>query len=100
MIETESDRLAMLSDFALDVVFDSQSGPAETIKGIFDNIYQEVEAGGNVGISMQQPRLFVRSSDVTGAVEGDTCEIDDVTYVIRVIMSDGNGMTELALEKQ
>jgi hypothetical protein len=48
---------------------------------------------------MQQPRLFVRTSDIAGAKEGDVIIVNETNYTIRVVMSDGLGMTELALEK-
>ncbi|MFZ9066263.1 MAG: head-tail joining protein [bacterium] len=99
-VETASDRKAFLADFGINVTFRPQSSGAKTVKGIFDNIYQEIEAGGSVGISMQQPRLFCVTSDIVGATEGDIVKIDSTTYIIRVVMSDGIGMTELMLEKQ
>lgn len=99
-VETAADRAALLKDFGVDVTFDSQTKSAKTVKGILDNIYQEIEAGGTVGISMQQPRLFCATSDISGAVENDIIKIGSTTYKIRVVMSDGIGMTELVLEKQ
>jgi hypothetical protein len=47
---------------------------------------------------MQQPRFFCKTADISGAVEGDALEIGSVPYTIKVIMSDGNGMSELVLE--
>ena len=98
-VETAEDRAALLADFGEDVKFNPASGSRKTVTGVFDNIYEEVEAGGTVGVSMQQPRLFVRTADIAGATEGDAITINDLDYTIRVVMSDGQGMTELALEK-
>jgi translation initiation factor 2 gamma subunit (eIF-2gamma) len=98
-VETASDRAALLADFGEPVKYNPTSGSVKTITAIFDNIYEEVEAGGTVGVSMQQPRLFVRTDDITGATEGDAITVRNVAYTIRVIMSDGLGMTELVLEK-
>jgi hypothetical protein len=98
-VETASDRAVFLADFGETVIFNPASGSRKTVTGIFDNIYEEVEAGGSVGVSMQQPRLFVRTSDIAGAKEGDVIIVNETNYTIRVIMSDGLGMTELALEK-
>lgn len=97
-VETAAERNAMLADFGVDAIFDPVSGSHKVVKGIFDNVYEEVEAGGRVGIAMQQPRFFCKTADITGSVEGDALEIDSVPYTIKVIMSDGNGMSELVLE--
>ena len=98
-VETAADRAALLADFGETVIFNPASGSRKSITGVFDNVYEEVEAGGTVGVSMQQPRLFVRTADITGATEGDAITINDVDYTIRVVMSDGLGMTELQLEQ-
>ena len=98
-VETAADRALMLADFGVDAIFDPQTSSYKTVKGIFDNIYEEVEAGGNVGFAMQQPRFFCRTNDIDGSTEGDALEIGSVPYTIKVGMSDGNGMTELVLEK-
>ena len=71
-VESAADRLAMLTDFGQSVTYTRQGGQAVTITGIFDNDYAEVDAGGMVGFAMQQPRLVVRTSDVSSATEGDT----------------------------
>lgn len=97
-VETAADRALLLNDFGVDAIFDPASSSHKTVKGIFDNVYEEVEAGGRVGIAMQQPRFFCRTADILGSVEGDALEIENVPYTIKVIMSDGNGMTELVLE--
>ena len=98
-VETAADRAVLLADFGETVIYNPASGSRKSVTAIFDNIYEEVEAGGTVGVSMQQPRLFVRTADIQGAVEGDAITVSDVDYTIRVIMSDGQGMTELVLEK-
>jgi len=97
-VETAAERNAMLADFGVDAIFDPATSSHRTVKGIFDNIYEEVEAGGRVGIAMQQPRFFCKTADISGAGEGDALEIGSVPYTIKVIMSDGNGMSELVLE--
>ena len=98
-VETAADRAVFLADFGETVKFNPASGSRKTITGILDSIYEEVEAGGSVGVAMQQPRLFVRTADISGAVEGDAVTVANNDYVIRVIMSDGQGMSELILER-
>jgi len=47
-----------------------------------------------------QPKLLVRTADVSTAVEDDTIVTGGVTYKIKVVQPDGTGMTTLILEKQ
>lgn len=98
MVETASDRLIMLSDFGEDVVFTPVGGNASTIKAIFDNIYQSVEAGGSVGFALTQPKIMVRTADVPSIAEGDNINLRSTNYTVRVVMQDGTGMTEIGLE--
>lgn len=100
MVETAADRLAMLVDFGQSITYTRQGGSAAKITGIFDAQFVEVDAGGNVGVAYQQPRLMVRTSDVINCTEGDTFIISDVTYLSRIVQDDGTGMTMIVLEKQ
>jgi len=69
------------------------------VNGIFDNDFVEVDAGGGVGIALQQPRFVCRTADVSTASEGDATVISPVNYTIRIVQDDGTGMTTLVLEK-
>lgn len=99
-VETTDDRLIMLADFGVSATFTPVGGSASTITVIFDNNYEAVDAGGGVAFAMQQPRVTCRSSDVTGVSEGATMVIDSANYIVRVVMPDGTGITELMLEAQ
>lgn len=99
-VETAADRAVFLADFGENIKFYPTGSSVRMVKCIFDNIYQEMEAGMSTGISMQQPRILCRTSDISGVAEGDSVIRGSTTYIIRVIMSDGIGMTELTLEKQ
>lgn len=98
-VETAADRLAMLSDFGIEVAY-TNNGTTTNITGIFDKQFEAVDAGGNVAFAMEQPRFYCRTSDVPNAVDTDTLVIEGNTYYVRVIMPDGQGITELQLEKQ
>lgn len=98
-VETADDRLILLNDFGFDVTY-THNGQSSVIKGILDNEFEEVELGGSVPFAVQRPRLHCRTSDVSDAVNGDTMQIEGITYYIRVVMPDGTGMTEIQLEKQ
>lgn len=99
-VETDIERAIMLADFGVSVSYTPSGGSASTITGIFDNQYQAVETGGEVAFAIEQPKLAVKTSDVSTAAEGDTVVVSGVTYKVTVVMNDGTGMTDLALEKQ
>lgn len=99
-VETDIERTIMLADFGQSVTYTPDGGIAATITGIFDSMYQAVETGGEVAFAVEQPKLAVKTSDVPNAAEGDTVEIAGVTYRVTVVMGDGTGFTDLALEKQ
>ena len=42
-------------------------GSASTIKGIFDNEMTTIDVGDNAGITANQPKITVKTSDVTNA---------------------------------
>lgn len=86
-------------DFGVAASYTRQGQSAVTINGIFDNEFFEVEAGGEVAVAMEQPRFACRTSDVSSATEGDTININSVNYTIRVVQSDGTGVTVLVLEE-
>jgi hypothetical protein len=97
-IETDFERSLMIADFGEVVRYSPDGLSSCEIMGIFDNTYEEIEVGGSVPFAASQPRLLVKTSDVTGISEGDTIHFRDLDYVVRVVMPDGTGMTELALE--
>ena len=75
-------------------------GSAGNVTAIVDNEYEAVETGGSVAFAVERPRLTVRTTDVSTAAEGDAVSFDGTNYIVRVVMSDGTGMTELLIEKQ
>jgi len=98
-VETDALRSIMLADFGVSVTYTPSGGSASTITGIFDHEYQAVQGGGEVAFAVEQPKVLVRTSDVSSAAEGDTVVIAGVTYTVTVVMIDGTGFTDLALEK-
>ena len=86
-------------DFGVAASYTPQGGSAVTINGIFDNEFFEVAAGGEVAVAMEQPRFACRTSDVSSAAEGDSITINSINYTIRVVQSDGTGVTVLVLEE-
>lgn len=99
-IETASDRANLLADFGVPCVWTPTVGSPVTITGIFDYEYQQVEAGGTMGFAMRVAKLLVRSADVPGISDGAALTIEGGSYIVRIVMPDGTGMTELFLEAQ
>ena len=100
-VESAADRAIFLDvdDFGSAATYTPNGGSAATVNGIFDNDFVEVDAGGGVGIALQQPRFVCRTADVSTASEGDAIIISAVNYTIRIVQDDGTGMTTLVLEK-
>ena len=99
-VETADDRLILLADFGESVTYTPNGGSDTTITAIFDNQYTGLDAGGSVEVSMVQPRLTVRTSDVPNIDQDDAFTVRGTSYDIAVIMPDGTGITEIALEEQ
>jgi hypothetical protein len=100
MVEGSAERLIMLADFGETVSYTPAGGVSSKVKAIFDQVYDAVEVGGSVPFALTQPRLTLRSSDVSGVAEGDSFMIRSFMYKVSIVMADGTGITELALEAQ
>ena len=100
-VESATDRAVFVDtdDFGVVATYTPSGGVAATVNGIFDNDFIEVDAGGGVGVAMQQPRFHCRTADVSTAAEGDAITINSVAHTVRIVQDDGTGMTMLVLEK-
>ncbi len=100
-VESALDRAIFVDpdDFGVAATYTPSGGLATTVNGIFDNEFIEVDAGGGVGVALQQPRFLCRSADISGAAEGDALVVNTVDYTIRIVQADGTGMTTLVLEE-
>lgn len=99
-IETGIERKIMIADFGEDVLYTPVAGVSKKVKAIFDQVYEAVDVGGSVDFAMNQPRLTMLTSDVSGAAQGDSFSIRSFIYKITVVMADGTGITEIGLEAQ
>lgn len=99
-VETASDRASLLADFGVSCVWTPAVGSPIPITGIFDYEYQQVEAGGTQGFAMRAAKLLVRTADIPGVKDGTAISVEGVNHVVRIVMPDGTGMTELFLEVQ
>jgi hypothetical protein len=100
-VESATDRAIFVGvdDFGVAATYTPSGGASSTVNGIFDNDFIEVDAGGGVGVALQQPRFHCRTADVSSASEGDALVVSGVNYTIRIVQDDGTGMTMLVLEK-
>ena len=98
MVETATDRSLLLADFGEAATWTPSGGSAATLTALLSKEHEEVDTGGAVAIVMSHPRVTCRTADVSTAAEGDTFAIGGVTYTVRVVMTDGTGMTQLVLE--
>lgn len=103
-VETLDDRKLLVADFGVACTGTPTGGGSVSFTAIYDAQHALEEAGGFVAFSLDQPRLTCVSSEVSTLAEGNTVvvPVDSVNtnYTIRVVMPDGTGITELALEKQ
>lgn len=75
-------------------------GTQTTIKGIFDNEMTTIDVGDNAGLTANQPKITVKTSDVTNADFGDPVVINSVSYTVNNVLKDGTGITEIFLTEQ
>ena len=69
------------------------------INGIFDNPHASITATQMMDVTIPQPKFLCRTVDVVNAAEGDSLKIGATTYTIRIVLTDGLGMTTLLMEK-
>lgn len=102
-VETAADRAAMLDidyGFAIAATHINEYGIESTVNGIFDNQYFAANSGmGSVAFAESNPIFTGETADFTDIRYGDRLEINSVTWIIREIMPDGTGFTELTLER-
>ena len=78
-------------EFAVDVTY-----KAATIQGIFDDGFID-SADDDIAVESTAPQVQVNSTDVVGALHGETMTINSVVYKITGIQPDGTGMTLIML---
>jgi hypothetical protein len=90
-----------MDDFAVFATF-THGGTPTTISVIFDDGYSGASPSG-VEVETTSPQALAISTDVTGAVNGDTLAINGTTYYITSVQKDppegGPGTTLLILSK-
>ena len=102
-VETADDLAAMLAvddGFGIAASHINEYGVESALTGIFDNPYFSANSGiGEVTFADSNPTFTGRTVDFTDIRYGDRLEIGSVVWVIREIIPDGTGLTELTLER-
>ena len=99
-IESTTERSIFFdTDEFADSVTITIGGSASTIKGIFDNEMTTIDVGDNAGLTANQPKVTVKTSDITNADFGDPVVINSVNYTVNNILKDGTGISELYLSE-
>ena len=88
-VENDDDRLAVLEDFGVDVEVKGR-----VIIAVFDDGFLD-----SLGSWVTTPILTVRTKDVADVDRGDTMNINNVAYTLSEKQPDGQGMTNVILQK-
>lgn len=99
-VETAADLLDFLTvdDWAVSATYTPAGAGSATVLGIFDNPQAGRNASQMLDITVPQPSFMCRTADVPTAADGDTLEVGGIIYTIRVVLTDGVGMSTLFLE--
>ena len=99
-VETDTERAIFFdTDEFADSITITIGGSASTIKGIFDNEMTTIDVGDNAGITANQPKITVKTSDVANADFGDPVVINSTNYTVNNVLKDGTGITEIFLSE-
>lgn len=88
-----------VDDFGTAATYTPVGGAASTVNGIFDDPQASRNATDMLDITIPAPQFVCRTSDVASVSEGDSLVVGGVSYIIRVTLTDGTGVTTLLLEK-
>ncbi len=88
-VETDNDRADVLSDFGVTVIIGALS-----ITAIFDDGYEDA-----LGSWVTIPILTARTIDVSGYSRGTSLTISGVAYTIEEQQPDGQGMSQVILQR-
>ena len=88
-----------LDDFADSATYTPVDGCPSTILGIFDAPQASRNATDLMDITIPAPQFVCRTVDVPNAADGDSIVIRSVSYYVRVVLTDGTGVSTLILER-
>jgi hypothetical protein len=88
-----------VDDFAEVATYTRVGGNAVSVTGIFDEPQASRNATDLIDITIPSPQFVCRTADVPLAADGDAIVIRTVSYTVRVVLTDGTGVSTLILEK-
>ena len=88
-----------LDDFGTEAVYTQTNKRPIKVNGIFDNPHASITATDMMDVTMPKPSFVCRTVDIPTAAEGDTIKINNVTFTVRVVATDGLGVTTLVMER-
>lgn len=88
-----------VDDFADKATYTAIGGSPVIVKGIFDAPQASRNATDMMDITIPAPQFVCRTVDVPNAADGDSITIRSVSYYVRVVLTDGTGVSTLLLEK-
>ena len=88
-----------LDDFADTATYTRVGGSPASVLGIFDEPQASRGATDLVDVTIPSPQFVCRTADVSSAADGDEIVIRSVAYTVRVVLTDGTGVSTLILEK-
>jgi hypothetical protein len=88
-----------VDDFGTAATYTPVGGQAVTVNGIFDNPQASRNATDLLDITIPAPQFVCRTSDVASAAEGDSLVVNAISYIVRVVLTDGTGVSTLLLER-
>jgi hypothetical protein len=88
-----------LDDFADTATYTAVGGSAVSVNGIFDAPQASRNATDMMDITIPSPQFVCRTADVPLAADGDEIIIRTIAYTVRVVLTDGTGVSTLILEK-
>lgn len=100
-VESASDILDFfeVDDFADTATYTPVGGSAVSVNGIFDAPQASRNATDMMDITIPSPQFVCRTADVPAAADGDEMIIRTIAYTVRVVLTDGTGVSTLILEK-
>ena len=88
-----------VDDFADVATYTPVGGTGVSVNGIFDEPQASRNATDLMDITIPSPQFVCRTVDVPAAADGDQIIIRSTAYTVRVVLTDGTGVSTLILEK-
>lgn len=98
--EDDLSSILNLDEFAVSATYRQALGLSQsTISGILDSETVPIDAGGHVAVHQEQPRFTCKTSDIPNIAYDDAIIIAGVEYYVRAWVHNGQGVSEIQLEK-